>query len=531
MKKFLSTTSAIATMVAGVAGLSAPTYAEYNVYTCDALQQAINDADHSTMDSSTIYLSSNITCAADITIPSGKDIFLDLGTSFYMDSNGGINFNNGGSINIEEGATLRLTGSATTNSDSAVIKNYGKLYLSERPVSDEWTTDISNTSGGTAIINYGELNVGSDGIGVIITGDILNNDGVVRLAGGRYTNLDFAETYVTEGCEIEEYAVNTPEYQAHDITCEAPRAIYGHSLPGMFLEAMPLGYSYSITFDHPDLAEAKGYYYGSTEQDIISITGSALDGFTVSAVTPGEAELYSGTYDGSVGMGAIARAYDVTLNGKSILPNDSLANQLIGQDVYAMFDDENYELNAQISAGVADPQYAYDDEDIVKALNGDKAIGLYSIEYIIYDNSDNPLANVTDLNEPLEISLNIPDDLPELAEGYVRKFYVVRKHQDATTGEYQIDILPATIDGDQVKFKSDKFSTFVLAYADVEEETLASEENTEESSKSTASTPDTGAATVGSQAISGVTILGSLIAGIAASFALFPKIRKIVAKK
>ena len=73
----------------------------------------------------------------------------------------------------------------------------------------------------------------------------------------------------------------------------------------------------------------------------------------------------------------------------------------------------------------------------------------------------------TELDEEVEITLDIPEGLEKVKEGYKREYSVIRVHLNKE-GKYETDILDATENKDgTVTFKTDRFSTYVLAYEDV----------------------------------------------------------------
>ena len=82
-----------------------------------------------------------------------------------------------------------------------------------------------------------------------------------------------------------------------------------------------------------------------------------------------------------------------------------------------------------------------------------------------------PAGDIVDIieetTEAVEVKFELPNTLPKLENGYVRKYYVIRVHNGKVT---VIDNVTVNNDG-TVSFKSDKFSTYALAYKDVKEET------------------------------------------------------------
>lgn len=69
----------------------------------------------------------------------------------------------------------------------------------------------------------------------------------------------------------------------------------------------------------------------------------------------------------------------------------------------------------------------------------------------ILDESDNELS----------FDIVLPSDIAKVEDGYTRTYYIVRYHDG------DVDLLDTTVDGNVVSFKTDKFSTYALAYTDV----------------------------------------------------------------
>lgn len=68
---------------------------------------------------------------------------------------------------------------------------------------------------------------------------------------------------------------------------------------------------------------------------------------------------------------------------------------------------------------------------------------------------------LTELTEKITFTVELPE-LDNVKEGYTRKYYVIKKHND------KIEILDAKLseDGKSISFETDEFSTYALAYED-----------------------------------------------------------------
>lgn len=80
------------------------------------------------------------------------------------------------------------------------------------------------------------------------------------------------------------------------------------------------------------------------------------------------------------------------------------------------------------------------------------------------DNGDS-LGKLSTVKETITFTVAVPENLPKLEEGYERIFYIVRNHDG------EIELLNATETDGKLKFESDKFSTYAIAYKDVEKTT------------------------------------------------------------
>ena len=84
-------------------------------------------------------------------------------------------------------------------------------------------------------------------------------------------------------------------------------------------------------------------------------------------------------------------------------------------------------------------------------------------------------------SKKVKVTLDIPENLEKVKEGLARKYSVIRIHMTETENtdgtwkyDYEVSELDATDNGDNtVTFETDKFSTYILVYEDVEAETTA----------------------------------------------------------
>lgn len=114
--------------------------------------------------------------------------------------------------------------------------------------------------------------------------------------------------------------------------------------------------------------------------------------------------------------------------------------------------------------------------DVNEALKGKTIASSHDIFYGSFIDGNYVLeSDQRELNEAVEVTISIPESLEKVKEGYTRKYTVIRTHEtiaeDGTLG-YEIAELDAKDNGDgTVTFASDKFSTYILAYEDVQNTT------------------------------------------------------------
>ncbi len=92
-----------------------------------------------------------------------------------------------------------------------------------------------------------------------------------------------------------------------------------------------------------------------------------------------------------------------------------------------------------------------------------EVLGFYDISIAVKDKDGNELGNIAELSKEVEIVIMLPKTVQTVKDGYERTYYVVREHE----GKYEL--LKATLseDGTYITVKTNKFSTYALAYEDV----------------------------------------------------------------
>lgn len=108
-------------------------------------------------------------------------------------------------------------------------------------------------------------------------------------------------------------------------------------------------------------------------------------------------------------------------------------------------------------------------EKTIKSINtfvekdkGLKVSSFFDISLNLKDTvTEESLGILDESDNELSFDIVLPSDIAKVEDGYTRTYYIVRYHDG------DVDLLDTTVDGNVVSFKTDKFSTYALAYTDV----------------------------------------------------------------
>ena len=91
----------------------------------------------------------------------------------------------------------------------------------------------------------------------------------------------------------------------------------------------------------------------------------------------------------------------------------------------------------------------------------------FDISIAVKNTSGTINEQINELTKEIELMIALPEELRNNNNDINRKYYVVREH--VVDSESQVDLLEAKLsaDGKHLTFKTDKFSTYALAYEDV----------------------------------------------------------------
>lgn len=222
----------------------------------------------------------------------------------------------------------------------------------------------------------------------------------------------------------------------------------------------------STTFAIEDEGNLPFYTISSSDEGVVSVAEDSEDEYVLTAQGVGEAVI-TVTYDT---FGHLSQTFKVTVN------------ETAESGVYTAL---TYDVLEESALGDVSSFMA------AKRADGDAILGYYDVELEVKDSQTGDVVDlIEEAGSARKVTLPYPDGMPGLADGYTRVYYVIRDHNGVK------EILPAydNGDGENFYFYSDKFSTFALAYYDIETvvaETVTSEGATLASATTSITNPKT----------------------------------------
>ena len=145
--------------------------------------------------------------------------------------------------------------------------------------------------------------------------------------------------------------------------------------------------------------------------------------------------------------------------GETIKANEELLEEFEGKEIVVKVELEEKKVEKEEAKAI--------ETAAAKEVKDIKVTKYIDITIAVKDSkSGETLKELPELKEALTFTVEVPEDLPEVPEGFKRVFYIVRNHNG------DVKLLDTTLskDGKTIEFESDKFSTYAIAYADVKEE-------------------------------------------------------------
>lgn len=481
MKKFKLFGVLLLSLIFGVVGVKAD----------ETLQSKIDSAD------GTVKLDKDY--QEDIVIGAKKNVTLDLnghtltgyvevrGGEFTIDdtagggkieSTGNIPVSNG-KLTLKNGEIESKTNYGIYGKDNSVVTiDGGKITAKSACLGNNNTTGTATfvINGGTLTSNYQTVYLANP-VGLTINGGTLNGGLAIRM--GKVT-INGGTINATTG---KEFDLMKDYYSLRDGYAWTSDAI--HVMANTYTTNASEGNALDLKILGGNIKVANGqgsavaiYDIGYVEQDVnVTISNEAI--LETNATERGAYDVLSlediGVENPKAGYGEYSGKVHTTITGGtfSSMPDESQVPEGYGayevisseEEQYVVVKDEDLEYFS--FSALADKE-EFDKEEVAlieKELSKYTLAGYYGVA-VLASTPDEDVVDprITETLEPIEVKLELPKDLPAVKEGFTRKYVVIRVHNGEAT---VIKDVKDNGDG-TVTFKSDKFSTYALAYVDEE---------------------------------------------------------------
>lgn len=396
-------------------------------------------------------ITQNMTLNQDITdgivVKSGSTVTLNLNGKSVTNTNGQE------TIKIEEGATLTITGDGTVTNDThgkAVILNEGTLTI------ENGTFARSEIQGKAyyTVVNHGNMTVNGGTIKIESNekagwnSSIIDNgwvNGADNVTGKKATLTINGGTIEFEGknnkyIKNDDYGViivNGGTFNAN----ESSSAIIGNIASNAELTVNGGTFNTKNKNQPIWVYAGKATILGGTynlPEDSLGISDPEIKNFLPST---GETE-------------EKVESFDVIDENGNTTGNKVIAKQ---SDLK-----EKAETKVVDQSSIAIEEVKAIEDAVKEKLKENYTIaGYYAIDLFKTINDKTKVEKLDESSKLMKITVNIPQSVEGVKEGYKRAYYIVRIHNGEAT------ILDATENGDgTISFETDKFSTYSLAYAD-----------------------------------------------------------------
>ena len=215
-----------------------------------------------------------------------------------------------------------------------------------------------------------------------------------------------------------------------------------------------------------------------------------LEGTTLTALKPGNATI---NYDhGGLGGSIIVKVYEVKpedakddaeaavtemlASALDDLENTGAALGLTDEEI-GLIDEAKFAGDTITVEIVAGPLEETNKEEAKlvedKIEEGQKIAGYYDISVLVKANGEE-IAKLRNLGEKIKVLLKLDENLPKVADGFVRKFFVVKIHD----GKAEVIAKDLEAKDGNLPVESSEFSTFAVGYEDVAETTTTNNPKT-----------------------------------------------------
>lgn len=434
----------------------------------DSLTAAINAANNG----DTITL--NLSTTEDIVIPKGKTLTIDILEGVTLTNNNDHTIINNGDLTITGKGTI----DNVTHGKGDIVNNYGATLVLKGEITltrSKEAGSSTTSSGGNSwynISNQGTMEI-YDGVSVISTGSFSslirngegkeNEEAILRIHGGKFSggintikNSDFGKLYIEDG----EFLNSTQATLLNWNYAEINGGIFKPT--NNATDAVITGLWKDKNYD----TEGKtiitgGDFYGAISlYDETLYPGKALNGDT---------NISGGSFSEDVSMYLVSGNNVVYINNRYEILKDG--EKISVASPTPTVDETTYD---EVKKVKSDSNGILLETDLVNALQSNdkdmlnkqtpsnsKLDQIVPLDINLYSVDENGVSTkITSLNSPITINMYLPDDIVDSIKNKTIK--VARFHGGV------LSMLDASLNGNILTFKTDKFSTYaIVAYGAV----------------------------------------------------------------
>ena len=407
---------------------------------------------------------------------------INVNANSYGDTT--LNINGGTYHSTYTAIRLFMASAGTTylNINDGNIDGVTSAIWAQAPESKAGQTGEIKINGG----NIGTLNTARTDkavVNTVISGGVVKNikteKGELKINGGKVTGtLTILEptgesvsndSIITEGIftnDPKDYLDSSVKVTAQSLSGDTTIYIVGEKSVKNVVANAKKGDIITIDGDIEITETSIGLIIKSTKNSVVTVKGMNVPetGLTIEAIS--EIELNK--------IDPTEKAEDVRVGVKETkktekVLKDTLDNILKNQTDSKIVDIiTNNDTKVQINVDIEEEKIDKNIKSKMKGKFKDLTITkFFDINVEIKDaKNDNVLATVDKLSEEIELMIMLPETIKNNKDNIAREYFVIRRH--LTEDDEEIEKIKAILseDGKYLKFKTSKFSTYALAYAD-----------------------------------------------------------------
>lgn len=406
-----------------------------------------------------------------ITISADKNITINLNghsittSTDAISNHGKLTITGEGSVNSTQGAVVNFPGGEVVIDNGAyhstgwyVIKNMGTMTINNL----KFTNDVKN--GSSLIVNGFYGNSAND------RGQTYNDTKVLlTINGGTFENKNNSSSVVKNddgGVLVINNGTFTSNSDVSEINSSPvimnwnKATINGGTFTSVNGAVISNGYS-NDTKDIGELTINGGTF--TSKGDLLACNGGAKKGKGILTIT-------GGTFSGT--LNSFPSYYSLSVKGgsfsKEVTPETGYkAYQVLNssEEKYVIASEDDLSLESIVSTLEKEQIGQSELALIEKASQNYQVAAYFNIDLAEITSDGSVVAYYDESNEKIKVTLDIPEDLEKVKDGYMRTYYIIRVHDGKT------ELLDTTNNNDgTISFQTDKFSTYTLVYKDVPSE-------------------------------------------------------------